>query len=284
MKHYEHQLRAIDTITPYDKNSRTHSTKQVGQIMASIKEYGFTNPLLIDEKGVLIAGHGRLEAVKQLNKVDWAENPVEVLPCIEVSGLSEEQRRALVIADNKIALNAGWDFEILKEELSDLDFMGYDMDLLGFDAQEIEDILNDIGDGSNGVELDTLDSAVGKREVTEKYTHKVVTPIYEIKGDKPSFEMCADNSKVVELEAKIESSKVSDAEKEFLKKTAQRFMDFNFENIAELYAHSGREMQELMEELALVIIDYDKAIELGYVKLTKSVEDSILRQVEGGGA
>ena len=157
------------------------------------------------------------------------------------------------------------------------------MDLLGFDAQEIEDILNDIGDGSNGVELDTLDSAVGKREVTEKYTHKVVTPIYEIKGDKPSFEMCADNSKVVELEAKIESSKVSDAEKEFLKKTAQRFMDFNFENIAELYAHSGREMQELMEELALVIIDYDKAIELGYVKLTKSVEDSILRQVEGGG-
>lgn len=149
---HTYRERAIDTITPYDKNSRTHSTKQVGQIMASIKEYGFTNPLLIDEKGVLIAGHGRLEAVKQLNKVDWAENPVEVLPCIEVSGLSEEQRRALVIADNKIALNAGWDFEILKEELSDLDFMGYDMDLLGFDAQEIDDILNDIGDGSNGVE------------------------------------------------------------------------------------------------------------------------------------
>lgn len=141
---HTYRERAIDTITPYDKNSRTHSTKQVGQIMASIKEYGFTNPLLIDEKGVLIAGHGRLEAVKQLNKVDWAENPVEVLPCIEVSGLSEEQRRALVIADNKIALNAGWDFEILKEELSDLDFMGYDMDLLGFDAQEINDILSGI--------------------------------------------------------------------------------------------------------------------------------------------
>ena len=170
MKHYEHQLRAIDTITPYDKNSRTHSTKQVGQIMASIKEYGFTNPLLIDEKGVLIAGHGRLEAVKQLNKVDWAENPVEVLPCIEVSGLSEEQRRALVIADNKIALNAGWDFEILKEELSDLDFMGYDMDLLGFDAQEIDDILNDIGDGSNGVESndDAFDWAGDGEKDSEK--------------------------------------------------------------------------------------------------------------------
>lgn len=142
--------------------------------MASIKEYGFTNPLLIDEKGVLIAGHGRLEAVKQLNKVDWAENPVEVLPCIEVSGLSEEQRRALVIADNKIALNAGWDFEILKEELSDLDFMGYDMDLLGFDAQEIDDILNDIGDGSNGVESndDAFDWAGdGEKDSEKKITN-----------------------------------------------------------------------------------------------------------------
>ena len=254
--------------------------------MASIKEYGFTNPLLIDERGGLIAGHGRLEAVKQLNKLEWAENPLEHLPCVIVSGLSEEQKRALVIADNKIALNAGWDYDTLQSELEDLDSMGYDMDLLGFDRQEIDDILSGIEDSikaSGGAEIEDLGNNVGKRDITEKYTHKVVTPIYEIKGDKPSFEMCADNSRVAELEAKIAASNVSDAEKEFLKKTAQRFMDFNFENIAELYAHSGREMQELMEELALVIIDYDKAIELGYVKLSKVVEDSVLNYVDGGG-
>lgn len=171
---HTYRERAIDTITPYEKNSRTHSTKQVGQIMASIKEYGFTNPLLIDERGVLIAGHGRLEAVKQLNKVDWAENPVEVLPCIEVSGLSEEQRRALVIADNKIALNAGWDFEILKEELSDLDSMGYDMDLLGFDAQEIDDILSGI-EKSSGSDFDSDDDAFDWAGDGEKDSEKKIT-------------------------------------------------------------------------------------------------------------
>lgn len=146
---HTYQERAIDSITPYEKNSRTHSTKQIAQIMASIKEYGFTNPLLIDERGVLIAGHGRLEAVKQLNKVEWAENPIEMLPCIVVEHLTSEQRRALVIADNKIALNAGWDYDLLKEELSDLDSIGFDMDLLGFDRQEIDDILNDIERGDS---------------------------------------------------------------------------------------------------------------------------------------
>ena len=146
IKTHTHIERAIDTITPYEKNSRTHSTKQIAQIMASIKEYGFTNPLLIDERGGLIAGHGRLEAVKQLNKLEWAENPLEHLPCVIVSGLSEEQKRALVIADNKIALNAGWDYDTLQSELEDLDSMGYDMDLLGFDRQEIDDILSGIED------------------------------------------------------------------------------------------------------------------------------------------
>lgn len=174
IKTHTHIERAIDTITPYEKNSRTHSTKQIAQIMASIKEYGFTNPLLIDERGGLIAGHGRLEAVKQLNKLEWAENPLEHLPCVIVSGLSEEQKRALVIADNKIALNAGWDYDTLQSELEDLDSMGYDMDLLGFDRQEIDDILSGLEKSSSG-DFDSDDDAFDWSGDGEKDSEKKIS-------------------------------------------------------------------------------------------------------------
>lgn len=174
IKTHTHIERAIDTITPYEKNSRTHSTKQIAQIMASIKEYGFTNPLLIDERGGLIAGHGRLEAVKQLNKLEWAENPLEHLPCVIVSGLSEEQKRALVIADNKIALNAGWDYDTLQSELEDLDSMGFDMDLLGFDRQEIDDILSGLEKSSSG-DFDSDDDAFDWAGEGEKDSEKKIS-------------------------------------------------------------------------------------------------------------
>ena len=115
----------IEKLKVYEKNSRTHSKKQVAQVVASIKEFGFTNPLLIDQEGTLIAGHGRLMAAKELG--------MDLLPCVRLSHLSDAQKRAYVIADNKIALNSGWDDDLLKSELNELDSLGFDVGVTGFD-------------------------------------------------------------------------------------------------------------------------------------------------------
>lgn len=130
-----HRFKEIDlaAVVPYDRNARTHSADQVRQIAASIREFGFTNPVLVDEQGRLIAGHGRLEAAKLL---DMAR-----LPAIEVRGLTDAQRRALVLADNKLALNAGWDLGLLSEELLALRDQGFDLNLTGFALEELGDLL-----------------------------------------------------------------------------------------------------------------------------------------------
>ena len=122
----------VDNLIPYINNSRTHSEEQVNQIVASINEFGFTNPLLIDEKDNIIAGHGRLLASKKLK--------MEEVPCIVLSGLTEAQKKAYIIADNKMALNAGWDEEHLKIELENLKELDFDLELTGFDVDELDDI------------------------------------------------------------------------------------------------------------------------------------------------
>lgn len=123
-----------DQVTPYANNARTHSEEQIGQIMASITEFGFVNPILIDEKRIIIAGHGRLEAAKRLGMTE--------VPVIEIGHLSDTQRRALIIADNKIALNAGWDEDLLKVELEALAVEDFDLDLTGFSDVELDELLH----------------------------------------------------------------------------------------------------------------------------------------------
>jgi len=127
------EYRPLDALTPYANNARTHSDEQIAQIAASIAEFGFVNPVLIDERGVIVAGHGRLAAAKRLGMTE--------IPVIELAHLSEAQRKALIIADNRIALNAGWDDELLKIELETLQSLEFDLDLLGFDPAEIDDLL-----------------------------------------------------------------------------------------------------------------------------------------------
>lgn len=122
----------VNELIPYINNSRTHSEEQVNQIVASINEFGFTNPLLIDEKNNIIAGHGRLLASKKLK--------MEEVPCIVLKGLTEAQKKAYIIADNKMALNAGWDEELLKIELENLKELDFDLELTGFDVDELDDI------------------------------------------------------------------------------------------------------------------------------------------------
>ena len=146
---------AVNKLIPYAKNSRTHSDQQVAQIAASIKEFGFRQPILVDGLGI-IAGHGRLMAAQKLG--------LEKIPTIDCSDMTPSQKKAYIIADNKIALNAGWDNDLLKLEITDLQEENFDIDVLGFDISELnftaevdygildeEDVSQQLSDMANGV-------------------------------------------------------------------------------------------------------------------------------------
>jgi DNA modification methylase len=130
----------LDRLVPYARNARTHSDAQVAQIAASITEFGWTNPILVGADGVMIAGHARLDAARKLRLTE--------VPVIVLDDLSPTQRRALVVADNRLALDAGWNEEMLRVELESLEEDGFDLDLLGFLGEELEELLGD-SDSSN---------------------------------------------------------------------------------------------------------------------------------------
>ena len=123
----------IADLIPYANNARTHSDEQVAQIAASIKEFGFTNPILLDGTNGIIAGHGRLMAARKLS--------LDTVPCIQLSHLSDKQKKAYILADNRLAMNSGWDTQLLTLELKSLDDEGFDLEMLGFDAKELSDLL-----------------------------------------------------------------------------------------------------------------------------------------------
>lgn len=129
------EYRSVSSLKEYARNARTHSAAQVTQIANSIREFGFNNPILIDGNGEIIAGHGRVLAAA---KVGMAE-----VPCIVLGHLSERQKRAYVLADNKLGLNSAWDFAKLADELSDLAELDFDLSLTGFDEQELDAFLKD---------------------------------------------------------------------------------------------------------------------------------------------
>jgi ParB family transcriptional regulator, chromosome partitioning protein len=146
---------AIEKLIPYARNSRTHSDEQIAQIAASIKEFGFTNPVLIDKDDGIIAGHGRVSAARKLS--------LTTIPCLRLKNLTETQKKAYIIADNKLALNAGWDNEMLTIEIEELLADGFAMDILGFDPAEIQNISDqpDFEPNSSTKEIDPNDYVMG---------------------------------------------------------------------------------------------------------------------------
>lgn len=128
------EYRPVDSLIPYANNARTHSEEQVAQIAASIREFGFTNPILVDGERGVIAGHGRLLSARKLG--------MDTVPVIELAHLTPIQKRAYILADNRLAENAGWDKELLAVELADLNLSEFDLDLLGFTTDEIDELLN----------------------------------------------------------------------------------------------------------------------------------------------
>ena len=237
----------VAELIPYVNNSRKHSDKQVAQIAASIKEFGWTNPILVDGDNGIIAGHGRLMAARKLG--------ITEVPTIELSDLSESQKKAYVIADNNLALNADWDEALLKIELENLKDLSFDLDILAFDDEFLTNLLEENEDEEN------------------MYTQKVDIPTYEPSEIKPNVKDLYDDSKAFDLIDKIKASKLPQAEKDFLMLTAGRHVVLNFQLIADYYAHSERPVQQLMEDSALVIVDLDSAIANGWVNLSKKLDD-----------
>jgi hypothetical protein len=138
--------RKVDALIPYIRNSRTHSDAQVAQIAASVREFGWTNPVLVDGENGIIAGHGRVLAARKLG--------MEEVPCIELAGLSDTQRRAYIIADNKLALNGGWDDELLALEISELDAAGFDLSVVGFSQGELTSLFLEREEGETDPETE----------------------------------------------------------------------------------------------------------------------------------
>ena len=148
----------IERLVPYERNARTHSPEQVAQIAASIQEFGFTNPILVDGKDGIIAGHGRLAAAKDLGLTE--------VPVVVLDHLTPDQKRAYVLADNKLALNAGWDADLLTAEIEGLQAVEFDLGLLGWSADELSGLL-----APEVEELDDMpDLPSGDREPIQQMT------------------------------------------------------------------------------------------------------------------
>ena len=149
------QVWSIDRLLPYIRNARTHTDQQVAQVAASIREFGWTNPILVAADGTIIAGHARLAAARKLKMTE--------VPVIVLDHLTEAQRRALVLADNRLALDAGWDEEMLRVELASLQEDGFDLDIVGFTDEELEDLLRDPEETRDGL---TDEDAVPEEQET----------------------------------------------------------------------------------------------------------------------
>lgn len=236
----------ISEIREYENNPR-HNEGAVEAVAASIREFGFKVPIIIDSDGVIVAGHTRKKAAEHLG--------LDVVPCVVADDLTPEQVKAFRLADNKTAELAEWDMKKLAEELQGISDI--DMDIFGFEEGE-----------------------EGEQVPDTTYTDKVNIPQYEITGEDVSLSDCIQEDKTNELVEEIANSSVTAAQKEFLVKAAQRHTAFNYAKIAEYYAKASPEMQKLMEKSALVIIDFNDAIAYGYVKLKNDID--LMWDVDGG--
>lgn len=243
----------ISELNGYERNTRTHSAEQIEQIAVSIQEYGWTNPVLIDEEGVIIAGHGRCAAAELLG--------IERVPTITLVGLTDVQKRAYRIADNKLPLNAGWNEELLKFELTELIESDFDISLTGFSQAEMDELLIDPEMNSEGDE--------------DPYTTKIDTPVYEPSENNPRITELYDESKTLQLAESIRAASLPADVEKFLLAAAERHTVFNFSKIADYYSHAPEEIQALFEASALVIIDYKQAIEQGFVHMTKRLVEIV---------
>ena len=226
----------IDELVPYENNPRDNE-KAVDAVANSIKEFGFKVPVIIDENNIIVAGHTRVKASKKLG--------VTEIPCIVADDLTEEQIRAFRLADNKVAELSEWDFKKLEEELADITM---NMEDFGFESK--------------------------KNDSENPYTMKVDIPKYEpMSEEAPPLSELVNLEKVEELKREIDEADIPEDVKDFLRCATYRHAVFDYGRIAEYYCHAEADVQNLMERSALVIIDFDKAIEYGYTNLKTKLDE-----------
>lgn len=229
-KEMQYYLADVSELIPYVRNARTHSEAQVAQIAASIREFGFLSPILVAEDNTILAGHGRLAAALKLG--------LKKVPCVKENHLTETQKRAYIIADNKLSLNAGWDNELLAVELSELEGADFNLDLLGFDEAELSSIFDadkDVSDDDFDVEKELEEPCFSKTgDIWTLGKHRVIcgdstdsSTFEKLLGETKVNLVCTDAPYFVNLEnasGKIKNDDLSDKEGyEFLMKVFTNF-------------------------------------------------------------
>ena len=229
-KEMQYYLADVSELIPYVRNARTHSEAQVSQIAASIREFGFLSPILVAEDNTILAGHGRLAAALKLG--------LKKVPCVKENHLTETQKRAYIIADNKLSLNAGWDSELLAVELSELEGADFNLDLLGFDEAELSSIFDadkDVSDDDFNVEKELEEPCFSKTgDMWTLGKHRVIcgdstdsSTFEKLLGETKVNLVCTDAPYFVNLEnasGKIKNDDLSDKEGyEFLMKVFTNF-------------------------------------------------------------
>lgn len=234
----------------FDKrNYRKHNDRNKELINKSLKECGAGRSIVIDNEDNIIAGNGIYEQAQKLNlKTKIIETDGSELVVVKRTDLAtgDEKRKQLAIMDNSTSDSSEFDLELLQED---------------FDINQLQDW---------GIEAN--------EKLISKYTRKISVPIYEITGEEPTINEMVDTTRADKLISKINALNIDKSIKEFLLKTATRLYEFRYDKIAEFYAHQDEQIKDVMEELALVIIDFKKGIEEGYIELNNFIEECFLSE------
>lgn len=226
-------------------NVRKHDRKNLDAIKASLRKFGQQKPIVVDAKGIVIAGNGTMTAAQELGWTDIAAVRTELVGV---------DATAFAIADNRSAELAEWDDKLV-DVLEALKIENFSIVDLGFSEKDLAEIHNNL--------------------LNDDYTHKIVAPLYEAKGIEPEISELVDRSKFDKLIAEIDSAELQPELAQFLKQAATRHYVFNYEKIAEFYCHADKKTQTLIENSALIIIDFKKALQLGYVKLQSVIAEAL---------
>jgi hypothetical protein len=258
----------LSKVVPALRNPKLHAEADLDK---SVGRFGYTEPVLLDERtGRLVAGHGRIDSLKRL-KEKGGEPPEGVqvqgkewaIPVTRGwASRNDSEAEAYLLASNQLTIAGGWDEEKLEEMLRDL-AATQSLDGAGWDEKELEKLLAEsAGDGL--------------------YTGKVEAPIYKPTGEKPKVSELYDTERLRLLTREIdEATDITEEERVFLRMAATRHLTFDYQNIAEFYAHASAPLQRLMEQSALVIIDFKQAIELGFVKMAEALAEAAGENEDG---
>lgn len=269
----------VADLAPNPKNPRTITDKKLTQLKKALAEFGDLGGLVFNRRtGMLVGGHQRAKLFPkdaEIKVTKSYDKPTKVGTVAEGFVLvrgerfkyrevdwDETREKAANIAANKGA--GEWDLSALSDWMREIDDFGFDLDLTMFDEEERKALLDVDGSGPGGTGGDAADV----------YTKKIEAPIYEPRGEKPKLSELTNFEKTKSLLKKIEAAKVPEDVKAFLRAAAARHVVFDYENIAEYYAHAPKAVQELFEDSALVIIDFDKAIENGFVSMSKEIAEA----------